>query len=112
MICATKAVGDWTHVRDVPDPKELFREMCSCECRVLDLHSNAPGLSALTHNEPDIDAGINLEVSGTLLYGSIVFVNVVEGELTSLTDSQLDLLSRYVNLGRPLVKEGGGNVGG
>lgn len=94
MICALKKIGGPVVVYDVPDPKALFEENCNDASKVTHIGSKDSRFAALTHVTPDLDDGINMQLDGTLLYGTVVFVCVDEAEeLHSLLPKQLEQLS-------------------
>lgn len=99
ILVALKGAGEVMTTRYTEDPFKKFKDVYGGSAVLTPVEGKETGLVAITHNQPDFDFGINLELYGTLIYGPLILVNVGgNGEFASLTHEQLDKLRRDAGL--------------
>lgn len=93
ILVALKDVGRRMWTRYTNDPFKKFEETFKGPAVYTPVEGKESGLAAITHNQPDFEAGVNLVLYGKILYGPVILVNVGDdGNLVSLSEEQLHKL--------------------
>lgn len=79
-------------LHDTGNPMQLYQESCDGEPEIIPLSKNGVEFTVLARSTPTAENGINLEIAGTLLYGTVVFTNVVDEAFCSLSENQIRTL--------------------
>ncbi len=99
ILCACKDSGDLVKLCYTNDPFRKFQSLYGSPAVLTRVDNSEIGMAAITHPQPDIVAGINLELKGVLLYGPVLLINIdYAGQFTSLTEEQLDVLRECASL--------------
>lgn len=99
ILVALKDCGERMWTRYTSDPFKKFEDTFGSPAIFTPVEGKEIGMAAITHVQPDLDAGVNLELHGTILYGPVMIVNVGEdGTLISLSQEQLQKLQEDAGL--------------